>query len=302
MYWYKATNKLIKLCESKELEIDSLESILNRNLELFSKLKYFGLDPEHPDADIVIKNILIYLFGDEYNITVININESNLFHVMFNLWECLGLMVRLYENRIPESLKEIQSQIYNTEKANNLINAKKLIAKDIVNNDLHPDFKPLTEHIDIKLNFLLDNEKYKRILKPADTPPPHFTVTLTENQLLKLYIGLTENEFLPIDKTDTDLKAFSYIFGGNGEPTNFKPLMWIKTNSTTQGKTLNKKSLLNLLEILKIHYSEIINATLLNKLFVKSDGKSIKFTASNYSNGFISEYNNKIIEIVNSAK
>ena len=105
-------------------------------------------------------------------------------------------------------------------------------------------------------------------LKPADTPPPHFTIALNEEQLLKLYTGLVKNEFLPTNTTDTDLKAFSYIFGGNGDKTNFKPLMWIKTNSTTQGKTLNKKSLLNLLEILKIHYSVITNVTLLNKLLV----------------------------------
>lgn len=136
----------------------------------------------------------------------------------------------------------------------------------------------------------------------SDTPPPHFTITLSENQLLKLYTGLTENGFLPIDTTNTDFKAFSYIFGGNGDKANFKPIMWIKTNSTTQGKNLNKKSLLNLLNILGIHFSVIRNKALLNKLFVKPDGSSIKFNSENLSSGFVSEYNNKLIEIVNLAK
>lgn len=61
---------------------------------------------------------------------------------------------------------------------------------------------------------------------PEQTPPPHFTQLFTQEQLLKLYTGLTTGSFLPKDATGVDFKAFCYILG-NGKQEDFKCLDWI---------------------------------------------------------------------------
>lgn len=137
---------------------------------------------------------------------------------------------------------------------------------------------------------------------PPPTQPLHFTrLTKPEEEELEcVYTGLTADGFLPTDSTGADYKAFCYIFG-NGKVDDFKPLMWIKSNSTTHDKILNKKSLLDLLSLLKIPYKEITDKSLLNKLFINPDGTSIKFTASNYTNtqtNFNSEYHIQLLKIV----
>ncbi len=155
----------------------------------------------------------------------------------------------------------------------------------------HEVFRSFKGDLDFKLEMLKLN---------APTPPPHFTVSFTPEQLKQLYTRLIEGGFLPTDTTGTDFKAFCYIFG-KGDAKDFKPLMWIKTNSTTHGKTLSKKSLLDLLDLLKIPFTEITDKSLLNKLFYKPDGTSIKFTGSNYTDtqlNFNSEYHNQLQKIV----
>lgn len=87
--------------------------------------------------------------------------------------------------------------------------------------------------------------------------------------------------------------------GGDKKPESFTPIKWIKLNSRTG--TSNKKSLLNLLSILDVPERQIIDKHLLNGLFASPDGKSIKFTASNYTGtqkGYNSEYNERLKEIV----
>lgn len=316
MYWLKATKKLIEINNSETIKatelnkrdldylktyhINNLSDLLNSICVIFDDCKYIGFDAELPEADQIIKKTMIYSYGYEYDVPVLNIDESNIFKVMYHLWECLCIICTIYFFEMPKTLKSLEEIIYKSDEADRLIDSKRDISRKVTNKDLHPNFSTLTKHIDIQIDFLLDIKKCKPILKAAATPPARFTtITLKENQLLKLYTGLKENGF--IDANDTDYLSFCYIFGGNYNSINFKPIKWIKPNSTTHGKNLNKKSLLNLLSLLGIHYSEITNKALLNKIFIKPDGNSISFKSSNYTNTFVSEYNNKLIEIVNSA-
>jgi len=162
----------------------------------------------------------------------------------------------------------------------------------------HEIFMDLKKALDLKLVL------YK-LNAPAPTPPLHITCLLTPIQLKQLYTGLTSCEFFPTDTTGLDYIAFCYIFGGNGNAKDFKPLEWIKTGSTTHGKIINKLSLLNLLELLNVPNIQIRDKKLLNKLFIKPDGTSIKFTGSNYTNtqkNFNSEYHNQLQQIVSTIK
>jgi len=162
----------------------------------------------------------------------------------------------------------------------------------------HEIFMDLKKALDLK-------EELYRLNAPAPTQPLCLTCLLTPIELKPLYTGLTIGGFLPIDPTGVDYKAFCYIFGGNGNAKDFTPLKWIKTGSTTHGKTLNKLSLLNLLELLNVPNKQITNKQLLNKLFIKPDGTSIKFTGSNYTNttkSFNSEYHIQLQQIVSTIK
>lgn len=118
---------------------------------------------------------------------------------------------------------------------------------------------------------------------------------LTDTQRALLFDLLEEEGFILNENKD----CFIWALGGNVKPEKFTPIKWIKTNSLTKGKNLSKVSILNLLHILKVKESQIINKFLLNNLFAKPDGTSIKFTGSNYTNGYISEYNKILTDIVN---
>jgi len=125
---------------------------------------------------------------------------------------------------------------------------------------------------------------------------PQLSPNLTDPQKSKLFDLLIDGKFIP---DTTDKENFLWAFGCDKHPENWQPIKWIKLNSRTKGKSLNKLSLLNLLSILKVPVSQITNRHLLNSLFAKPDGNSIKFTSSNYpQKEYNSEYNPELTEII----
>lgn len=145
---------------------------------------------------------------------------------------------------------------------------------------------------------------------PPPEPPQQFTKQLTTEQqkyltctletdkLKTINKELIKNGFLAHNTTD---EAFIYVFGGNGNANDFNPLKWIKTVETTKNVNINKRSLLDLLELMAVPFDEITNKNLLNRLFAKDDGNTIKFTSSNYTdtqNNFNSEYHKQLKTIV----
>jgi len=127
-------------------------------------------------------------------------------------------------------------------------------------------------------------------------PLKQLKANLIDKQIDKLFELLIDNGYI---SGANDKNSFKWAFGDIDEPEKFTLIRWIKPNSRTKGKSLNKLSLLNLLRILKVPESQILNRPFLNSIFAKPDGKSIKFTSSNYpSKGYTSEYNQQLTEIV----
>jgi hypothetical protein len=89
-----------------------------------------------------------------------------------------------------------------------------------------------------------------------------------------------------------------------------KPLKWTKTNSLTHGKTLNKKSLLDLLCLLKYPDSVIKDRKLLNSVFIFPNDQKLKpqnytgITDSskerNIIRPIISEYHTELENVISS--
>ena len=143
----------------------------------------------------------------------------------------------------------------------------------------------------------------------GNNKPQHFTRSFTNEEQQNLFNGLIKGGFIP---KNTNVSHFHFVFGSTAIPDNeipFKPLEWIKTNSTTKGVTPNKKSLLDLLVLLEIPEIEIKNKKLINTLF--KIPKGAKFKANNYTditdhNGnlkrFESEYHNELVSIVSKSK
>jgi len=67
--------------------------------------------------------------------------------------------------------------------------------------------------------------------KEPDSTPLQFKINLNNKQLQVIYKNLVSNGFLQKDTTESDLKAFIYILGGNSDKTNFKYLEWKSTKS-----------------------------------------------------------------------
>jgi hypothetical protein len=89
-----------------------------------------------------------------------------------------------------------------------------------------------------------------------------------------------------------------------------QPLKWIKSNSTTHGQIPNKKSLLDLLCLLKVPDDTIKDRKLLNSLFIFQNDKPL--AAQNYTDltdnkgqikrPIVSEYHNELEQIINKSK
>jgi hypothetical protein len=164
--------------------------------------------------------------------------------------------------------------------------------------------------------YLATNEMYKYLLSKGSMEPDmttdkrssHFTRQFTADEANKLFSGLINGGFL---HRDTIFSHFLYAFGGTIPDCEkpFKPLKWIKTNSTTKGITPNKKSLLDFLVLLGIPETEIKNRPLINGIFEIPNGT--EFRANNYTNitdasgnlkQFESEYHAQLVEIVRKSK
>ncbi|MDD4993496.1 MAG: hypothetical protein PHR83_14820 [Paludibacter sp.] len=132
------------------------------------------------------------------------------------------------------------------------------------------DFNIDIDKIQNELGFILitNNPKSNNGLTP-----PIIIRLLTKKQSDFLYKGLVSGAFLPIDKTGLDEKAFCYLFGGIGKPTDLKPLKWLK----------NVQLLRELLTALKnsdIKLAEMERTT--PKYFIKKNGKCIKLSKAKH--------------------
>jgi hypothetical protein len=167
---------------------------------------------------------------------------------------------------------------------------------------------------DIAICIRLINELSTGKPQPSETqegdlglpsPPPaiekqpfHFARSLTIAAQKKLHEGLVKHGFLA---TETLFNNFGYVFGKTPKPADFEPLKWIKTNNTANTRAPNKKSVLDLLAILKVPEGEIIDRPLLNQLFTISRGRKLKANNYSYLNGELdtkSEYHDLLSKIV----
>lgn len=170
------------------------------------------------------------------------------------------------------------------------------------NEKLNIELPRFEEFIDILANLNhYENlvRSYEEMERGEEMTPPQLQSKLTEPQLESLYDLLVSNGF--IADNNGGKSNFVWAFGSNKvQPNDWKPITWVKTNSTTNGTMPSKISLLNLLHLLGFHHKTLTNKPLLNKLFAYSNGMSVRFTNSNYSkDGYYSEYSDILSKIVN---
>ena len=131
-----------------------------------------------------------------------------------------------------------------------------------------------------------------------------FTRKFSPTEQEKLFNGLREGNFIP---KNTNYSHFCAVFGNTPIPENekpFAPLVWAATNKKTITRA-NKKSLLDLLQILEIPETEIKNRTLINSLFTFPNAKPL--SPQNYTlitdtkkclKEIKSEYHTELLNIV----
>ena len=137
------------------------------------------------------------------------------------------------------------------------------------------------EEIDIPVTetfFIRDVLQYiERIEKEAKKSWQHLNTTLSGEQLEQLYHLLIKHEYI---SPDTSKDTFLYVFGLQDRNLDFQPVKWCKMDKRRRDES--KKSLFELLIRLQVSYDKMKDTRLLNSLFVRSDGSSLKFTAADY--------------------
>lgn len=191
----------------QRLETGNIEENITKELNRLRELKQKF--PQNPPIDEIIYISVNYIFGNLKRLQAIlagNIRTQPIGDIFLN-------SVQSHERVISYMLD------------------KKLIDLDKFKQEIEifkigfPDDK-VTKFSERALNNYLAKTT---ITTTSPIPPPHFTGTLTQEQLNKLYTGLTTAGYLPTDSTGGDYKAFVYIFAGKGEPEDFKPLKWEKS-------------------------------------------------------------------------
>ena len=262
----------------------------------YAKIHLIGLRPNNVD-EFYIKNFNRWLLLKS---SKVKFNER----LIENPIERFFLMLPKNENGEPQDgvveVSETTSKGYELYE-DDFIHDELIILTPLYNEIEKTTETELRKQLKQYIDFL--NQKKEQIEKINTTTQQSISLqqlktNLTDTQLNTLADGLISNEFI----NEADKECFIWALGGSEKIDRYNPVQWIKTNSTTKGIVINKKSLLNLLAILKVPHAQITNKSLLNKLFNKADGSSIKFTGSNYSDGYISEYNNLLIELTKKAK
>ena len=135
-----------------------------------------------------------------------------------------------------------------------------------------------------------------------------FTLKFSPIEQKKLFDGLLEGKFI---HENTNYSDFCAVFGNTPLPEKekpFTPLVWTAINKKA-GNGANKKSLLDLLQILEIPEPEIKNRKLINSLFTFPNANPL--SPQNYTEitdtkkclkQIQSEYHTELINIVNTAK
>lgn len=149
--------------------------------------------------------------------------------------------------------------------------------------------------IDSIFNHLTVNDAYIKdligihtVLVPDINQPDKskgFKSNLTDNQIENLYDELKGNYI----NENTSKQYFKTIFSINPLPDGFEPVIWIKKN-TRNKKSLNKASLIDLLELAGIHRFSNGFREKTNRLFAKEKDTSINLEHSNISNNKSKEH------------
>lgn len=135
----------------------------------------------------------------------------------------------------------------------------------------------------------LNGYSYPRICADIDYfdelyPSTYFQdIDLTSEQLDRLCQALIEKKYIA---SSTRSEDFRWLFQGGVKPEGWERVRWIK-KSAPKGDDpyqLNKKALLELLELLKVKHRQIHDKKLLGSLFAGEGGGFMKFYSGNYQN------------------
>ncbi len=106
-------------------------------------------------------------------------------------------------------------------------------------------------------------------------------VNLTSPQLDHLCQDLIEKEYIA---SSTRTEDFRWLFQGGLKPESWEQIRWIKKSAPrgNRGIQLNKKALLELLELLSVKHRQIHDTKLLRSLFAQENGTPMIFKPANY--------------------
>lgn len=205
--WYNTVLQINNKLESRTKSDHShpldllLKEQTNTLIQLFNDCEFVGFPKTDPEAETIVSNVLANVqnsLSDKMGFRV----QSPFFNLYLGLCyleKVLQLIKQEYENNLNTTLKHLESIIYNSNDYQNLVEVSRNIGRRVINEQQHPEFGKLKEHIAEQLEYIERTNKIEKTLPPQQTEKP-------KPELNEALISFSSTEI--IDSLHNELKGY----------------------------------------------------------------------------------------------
>lgn len=140
----------------------------NTLIQLFNDCEFVGFSKTDPEAETIVSNVLVNVqnsLSDKMDFVPDN-PFFNLYLGLCYLEKVLQLIKQEYENNLNTTLEHLENIIYNSNDYQNLVEVSRSIGRRIINQQQHPEFGKLKQHIAEQLEYIERTKKIEKALPP----------------------------------------------------------------------------------------------------------------------------------------
>ncbi|MCB9188720.1 MAG: hypothetical protein H6599_05495 [Flavobacteriales bacterium] len=146
----------------------------NTLIQLFNDCEFVGFSKTDPEAETIVSNALVNVqnsLSDKMDFVPEN-PFFNLYLGLLYLEKVLQLIKQEYESNLNTTLEHLESIIYNSNDYQNLVEVSRSIGRRIINEQQHPEFGKLKQHIAEQLEYIERTNRTEKTLPPQQTEKP----------------------------------------------------------------------------------------------------------------------------------
>lgn len=194
--WYNTVLQINNELESRTKSDHShpldllLKEQTNTLIQLFNDCEFVGFSKTDPEAETIVSNVLANVqnsLSDKMGFVPEN-PFFNLYLGLCYLEKVLQLIKQEYENNLNTTLEHLESIIYNSNDYQNLVEVSRNIGRRVINEQQHPEFGKLKEHIAEQLEYIERTNKIEKTLPPQQTTTEKETIRYTAKHYVLAYL------------------------------------------------------------------------------------------------------------------